>query len=94
MAEDFGDKTEAPTQKRKDDARDKGDILKSREFATALVDAQALDRLKAEQAMPNAVAKSMAEAVDWILGDAAKSANGPGSPLSFPDRFGGFHCAL
>ncbi|KAK0359750.1 hypothetical protein LTR94_030062, partial [Friedmanniomyces endolithicus] len=32
-----GDKTEAPTQKRKDDARDKGDILKSREFATALV---------------------------------------------------------
>ena len=25
-----GDKTEAPTQKRKDDARDKGDILKSR----------------------------------------------------------------
>ncbi|WP_375249596.1 flagellar biosynthesis protein FlhB [Sphingomonas sp.] len=37
MAEDFGDKTEAPTQKRKDDARDKGDILKSREFATALV---------------------------------------------------------
>jgi flagellar biosynthetic protein FlhB len=37
MAEDMGDKTEAPTQKRRDDARDKGDILKSREFATALV---------------------------------------------------------
>ena len=36
----------------------------------ALVDAQALDRLKAEQAMPDTVAKSMAEAVDWILEDA------------------------
>ncbi|MEP6959004.1 MAG: lipopolysaccharide heptosyltransferase II [Nitrospirota bacterium] len=36
----------------------------------ALVDAQALDRLKAEQAMPDVVAKSMAEAVDWILADA------------------------
>jgi hypothetical protein len=34
------------------------------------VDAQALDMLKAEQAMPDAVAKSMAEAVDWILEDA------------------------
>jgi flagellar biosynthetic protein FlhB len=37
MAEDMGDKTEAPTQKRRDDARQKGDVLKSREFATALV---------------------------------------------------------
>jgi heptosyltransferase-2 len=38
------------------------------------VDAQALDMLKAEQAMPDVVAKSMADAVDWILADAAKSA--------------------
>jgi flagellar biosynthetic protein FlhB len=37
MSEAGGDKTEAPTQKRKDDARDKGDTLKSRELATALV---------------------------------------------------------
>jgi heptosyltransferase-2 len=37
----------------------------------ALVDTQALDMLKVEQAMPDAVAKSMAEAVDWILEDAA-----------------------
>ena len=36
----------------------------------ALVDAQAMDRLKAEQALPDAVAKSMAEAADWILEDA------------------------
>jgi lipopolysaccharide heptosyltransferase II len=36
----------------------------------ASVDAQALDRLKAEQALPDAVAKSMAEAADWILEDA------------------------
>jgi len=36
----------------------------------ALVDTQALDLLKIEQAMPDAVAKSMAEAVDWILEDA------------------------
>jgi heptosyltransferase-2 len=36
------------------------------------VDPQALDRLKAEQAMPDAVAKSMAEAADWILEDAGK----------------------
>jgi heptosyltransferase-2 len=35
----------------------------------ALVDAQTLDRLKVEQAMPDAMAKSMAEAVDWILED-------------------------
>ena len=35
----------------------------------ALVDTQALDLLKVEQAMPDAVAKSMAEAVDWILED-------------------------
>jgi heptosyltransferase-2 len=38
-------------------------------ITTALVDAQALDMLKTEQAMPDAVAKSMAEAVDWILED-------------------------
>lgn len=37
MSEAGGDKTEAPTQKRKDDARDKGDTLKSRELGTALV---------------------------------------------------------
>jgi heptosyltransferase-2 len=42
----------------------------------ALVDTQALDMLKAEQAMPDAVAKSMAEAVGWIFTDAVKSANG------------------
>jgi heptosyltransferase-2 len=35
----------------------------------APVDAQALDRLKVEQAMPDAMAKSMTEAVDWILND-------------------------
>jgi heptosyltransferase-2 len=35
------------------------------------VDAQSLDRLKEEQAMPDAMAKSMAEAVDWILKDVA-----------------------
>jgi len=45
-------------------------------ITTALVDAQALDMLKTEQAMPDAVAKSMAEAVDWILEDVAKSAKG------------------
>lgn len=32
-----GDKTEAPTQKRRKDASEKGEILKSRELATALV---------------------------------------------------------
>ena len=37
MAEEFGEKTEAPTQKRKKDAADDGQILKSREFATALL---------------------------------------------------------
>jgi len=36
MAEDFGDKTEAPTQKRKRDAFNEGQLLRSREFATAL----------------------------------------------------------
>ena len=41
-------------------------------ITTGLVDSQALDRLKAEQAMPDAVAKSMAKAVDWILEDAGK----------------------
>jgi heptosyltransferase-2 len=35
----------------------------------APVDAQSLDRLKVEKAMPDAMAKSMAEAVDWILED-------------------------
>ena len=43
----------------------------------APVDAQSLDRLKVEKAMPDAVAKSMAEAVDWILNDAAKKAPQP-----------------
>ncbi|WP_085808305.1 flagellar biosynthesis protein FlhB [Sphingomonas sp. TZW2008] len=37
MADEFGEKTEAPTPKRLKDAVEKGDILKSREFATALV---------------------------------------------------------
>jgi len=35
-----------------------------------VMDTQVLDRLKVEQAMPDAVAKSMAEAVDWIFTDA------------------------
>ena len=43
----------------------------------APVDAQSLDRLKVEKAMPDAMAKSMAEAVDWILNDAAKTASKP-----------------
>jgi heptosyltransferase-2 len=38
-------------------------------ITTELVDTQALDALRAAQAMPDAVAKSMAEAVDWILED-------------------------
>jgi len=42
-------------------------------LTSAQVDGQALDRLKAEQSMPDAVAKSMSEAVDWILEDAAKT---------------------
>src|SRR5580765_6868713 len=33
------------------------------------VDAQMLERFKVEQAMPDAMAKSMAEAVDWIFDD-------------------------
>lgn len=37
MAQEFGERTEAPTPKRRKDAREKGDILKSRDFATALV---------------------------------------------------------
>ena len=37
MADEFGEKTEAPTTKRRNDAAEKGDILRSREFATALV---------------------------------------------------------
>lgn len=37
MADEFGERTEAPTAKRRKDAADKGDILRSREFATALV---------------------------------------------------------
>ena len=37
MADEFGEKTEAPTQKRRKDAVEKGDVLKSKEFATALV---------------------------------------------------------
>src|SRR5262245_38737809 len=34
------------------------------------IDQQALDRLEAEQAMPDRAVKSMTEAVDWILDDA------------------------
>ena len=37
MAEYEGDKTELPTAKRRKDAVEQGDVLKSREFATALV---------------------------------------------------------
>lgn len=37
MAADAEDKTEAPTQKRKKDAVDKGDLLQSKELGTALV---------------------------------------------------------
>ena len=36
MSEEFGEKTEAPTPKRKKKAADDGTILKSREFSTAL----------------------------------------------------------
>lgn len=37
MADEYGEKTEAPTAKRKQEAADQGDILRSREFGTALV---------------------------------------------------------
>ena len=37
MADEYGEKTEAPTAKRKREAVEQGDILRSREFATALV---------------------------------------------------------
>ena len=37
MAEEFGEKTEAPTAKRKREATEKGDVLQSRELGTALV---------------------------------------------------------
>ena len=43
----------------------------------APVDAQSLETLKTKQAMPDAMAKSMAEAVDWILNDAVKKALQP-----------------
>jgi flagellar biosynthetic protein FlhB len=36
MAEEFGEKTEAPTAKRKRDARADGNLLRSKDFATAL----------------------------------------------------------
>ena len=36
MSEEFGEKTEAPTPKRRKQARDDGNILKSKDFATAL----------------------------------------------------------
>lgn len=37
MADEYGDKTEAPTPKRLREARENGELLRSREFATALV---------------------------------------------------------
>ena len=37
MAEEAGERTEAPTAKRKRDAAEQGDVLRSREFGTALV---------------------------------------------------------
>lgn len=37
MSEYEGDKTEAPTAKRRKDAIERGDVLKSRDFATALI---------------------------------------------------------
>ena len=39
-------------------------------IATAPMDAQSLEMLKVEKALPDAMAKSMTEAVDWILADA------------------------
>ena len=42
-------------------------------IATAPVDAQVLETLKTKQALPDAMVKSMTEAVDWILADAAKA---------------------
>ncbi len=45
-------------------------------LTAAPVDAQSLETLKTKQAMPDAMAKSMTEAVDWILADAATSAKG------------------
>jgi heptosyltransferase-2 len=45
-------------------------------IAPAPVDAQSLEMLKVEKALPDAVVKSMTEAVDWILADAAKGAKG------------------
>lgn len=49
-----------------------------------VVDAPALEALKAEQAMPDAVAATMTEAVEWILRDAsqAKKAETVSEPVS------------
>jgi heptosyltransferase II len=43
-------------------------------ITTAPVDAQSLEMLKVEKALPDAVVKSMTEAVDWILADAKRTA--------------------
>ena len=45
-------------------------------LAPTPVEAELLERLKVEQAMPDTMAKSLVEAADWILEDAIKSANG------------------
>ncbi|MDF2457936.1 MAG: gmhB [Nitrospira sp.] len=46
---------------------------------TGKVDAPAVDRLRAAQAMPDTVVPSMPEAVEWILNDAAVRASKPGA---------------
>ncbi len=43
---------------------------------TGAVDSQAIDHLRAQQALPDKVAGSMTEAAEWILDDAATSAQG------------------
>src|SRR6476661_7372175 len=37
MADDFGDKTEAPTPRKRQEARDQGKIARSRDIATAVL---------------------------------------------------------
>ena len=78
MAEDFGDKTEAPTPRKRQEAREQGKVARSRDLATAALIVGSMVLL--QNYGPGVVA-ALRTLVDEMLGSEAMSDTAPGGAL-------------
>ena len=78
MAEDFGDKTEAPTPRKRQEAREQGKVARSRDLATAALIVGSMVLL--QNYGPGVVA-ALRTLVDEMLGPQAMADTAPGGAL-------------